>query len=93
MAQNGYPHVVLRILFLYALGQVHGSTGDGAFGHEYDTTVLRFAESVFNQFFELVDLGRNLGNDGGLGSGSDSTVEGEESGIAAHDLDEEEALV
>ncbi len=93
MAENRDAHIVARIFFLDALGQRHGSAGDGAFGHEHYRRVLALAEAVLDKFGKLVDLGRYLGNDGRFGAGGDSAVEGEESGVAPHDFDKEEALV
>ena len=93
VTEDGHAHVIVGIFLFHALGEAHGAAGDGGFGDEHDRRVLRFAEAVLDQFRELVDVGRDLRDDCCLGSGGDGAVEGEEAGVAAHDLDEEEALM
>lgn len=67
--------------------------GQFAFGHQDDAAVLRFAESLLDEFAQLVDFRRDFRDDGRFGSRSDGSVQREESGFAAHDLDEENAFV
>ena len=50
VSQYRYAHVVLRKFVLYAFGQVHGASGDGAFGNQHDAAVFRFSESVLDEF-------------------------------------------
>ena len=93
MPEDRDAHIVGRVFLFYALGEAHGAACDGRFGHKHYRGVLGFAEAVLDELRELVDLRGDLRDDGGLGSGSDGSVEGEESGVASHHLDKEEAFV
>ena len=93
VAKDGDADVKLWILLLDAFGHAHGATRYLAFGHEHDAAVLRLAETLLNHLGQLVFLERDLGDDGSFGAGGQGTVEGEEAGVASHDLDEEESLV
>ena len=93
MTEDSYAHVVLRILVFHALGKSHCTACDGAFSHKHNRGVLALAESALDKLGKLIDLCRNLGNDGSLGTCGDSAVESKEACIATHHLDEEESLV
>ena len=54
---------------------------------------LDFPETVLNEFFQLVYFRTEFRYDGSLGSGCDSAVQGKETGIASHNLDEEKTFV
>ena len=64
-----------------------------AFGDEHDRAVLALAAAVADKFLQLVDVGLILRNDGGLGTGGDGGVLSEETGVTAHHLDKEYAVV
>ena len=93
VSENRHTHIVLRIFILHALGETHCATGNRAFGNKDDRGVFALAESVLDEFGKLVHLGGDFRDNCGFGTRSNSAVEGEESGIASHHLDEEQALV
>lgn len=74
-------------------GEPHGSPRHFAFGHEYDAAAFALAETVLNEFGQLVYLGGDFRYDGRLRTGGYRAVEGKEPGIASHHFDEEEPFV
>ena len=77
MSEDGYAHVRAGIFVLHTLCETHRATGYGAFGHEYDGRVLALTETVLDKFGKLIDLSRDLRDDGSFCSGGDRTVERE----------------
>ena len=91
VSEYGYASVECGIVAFHALGQ--GCCTAAAFGHNDDATVFRLAEAVFDKFLELLLVGLLFGNDGGLGTLCDGTVEVKKTCIAPHLLDKKEAVV
>ncbi len=92
------PRIVTRTrrigdIVFHTFRIVHRTTGQFTFGYKHDAAVLRLAETVLDEFFQLVHFRTELRNNGSLGSGCDSAVQGKETCIASHYLDEEKALV
>ena len=86
-------YVVLGIFVFHTFRIVHCTTGQFAFGNEHDAAVLRLPETVLDELFQLVHFRTEFRYDGSLGSGCDSAVQGKETGIASHNLDEEKTFV
>lgn len=81
------PRIVTRTSycgnsFLTRSASPDGAAGQFAFGHQDDAAVLRFAESLLDEFAQLVDFRRDFRDDGRFGSRSDGSVQREESGFA-----------
>ena len=64
VTEDGDAHLVLRILLLHPFGEPHGSPRHFAFGHEYDAAAFALAETVLNEFGQLVYLGGDFRYDG-----------------------------
>ena len=93
MAEDGHPHVILRIFLADAVSVIHRAAVLLALGNNHDTAVLALAESPADELLQLVHIRLVLRDDGSLGTGSDGTVLCQETGIPAHYLDEEDAVV
>ena len=72
---------------------MHGTARQFALGHNHDTAVLRFAEAILDELFQLVHLSGKFWNDGCLATSSNSTVQCQETCIASHYLHKEQALM
>ncbi|OPZ95806.1 MAG: hypothetical protein BWY72_01954 [Bacteroidetes bacterium ADurb.Bin416] len=72
---------------------MHGATCFLTFSHQHDAAVFGFTESLFNHFLQLVHFCGNFRNDGRFGSRGDGSVQSQETGVPAHNLDEKEAFV
>ena len=92
MAEDGHAHVVLGIFLLDAVGIVHGAALR-TLGHDDDAGAFTLADAPADEFLELVGVAAVLGNNRSLCPTGDGTVLSQESGIAPHHLDEEDALV
>ena len=66
VSKDSNTYIVLRIFILHTLCKVYGSTCQFAFRNNYNTTVFGFAETVFDEFFQLIDFRTELWNDSGL---------------------------
>ena len=76
---------------MHTLGVVHrASVG---LRYNYDRTAFGLADSALDVGGQLVDIGKLLGDDGGLGSGGNCAVHGQETGIAPHYLYKEYAVM
>ena len=92
MSQDRDARVVLRELF-FTRSASPMAPPCGIFGHDDDRRVLALAETLADEFGQLVDFRVHFGDDGRFGTGGDRTVEGQVSGRVSHYLDEEEPFV
>ena len=93
MPKDSDTYVVLRIFILHALCKVHGSACQFAFCNNYNTTVLRFAETVFDELFQLIDFRAELRNDSGFCTRCDGTIQSKKTGITSHYFHKEQTFV
>ena len=54
VSEDRYTDIKLRIFSFHTFGHSHGTAGYFTFCNQYDTTVLRFTETVFDHFCQLV---------------------------------------
>ena len=92
MTQDRYAHVEFRKLVLHTVSIIQ-RTAFGALRHNDDTRLLRLTDAAAHECCQLVDVRRFLRNDSSLGTTGYGAVLCQEPGIAAHHLDEEDALV
>ena len=72
---------------------MHGAAVFRTFRDDDNATVLCLAETPADELFQLVHVGLVFRDNGGFGSRRDRAVLCQETGIAPHDLDKEDALV
>ena len=65
---------------------------DCALGHDHDPRRFAALLLLFQFVDDIVNLERDLGNQGGIGSGRQCSVHGDLAAISAHHLDEEQTL-
>ena len=93
MTENRHADIILRILLADTVGVIHCTAILGTLGNNYDTAVLALTESTADELLQLVHIRLVLRDDRSLGTGSDGTVLRQETGITAHYLDEEDAVM
>ncbi len=69
------------------------SAGDGMFLHQHDTAVLVLSPPLTDSSLQLLLQRCTLRDDGRLGTGSYRGVKRQETGVAAHDLYQEQPLM
>ena len=92
VAQYGDAHVEAGELLLHTVGIVEGAALR-TLRHDDDARLLRLAYAAAHELRQLVFLHHLLGDDGSLGTAGNGAVLRQETGVAAHHLDKEDALV
>ena len=92
MAENRHTNIELWELLAHAVCIVEG-TAFWTLRNDDDARALRLANAVFHKSGELVGTRHILWDNGSLGTAGNSGVLSQEAGIAAHHLDEEDALM
>lgn len=70
MSQDRDARVVLRELLLDTFGQRRGAARLRVLGHDDDRRVLALAETLADEFGQLVDFRVHFGDDGRFGTGA-----------------------